>query len=195
MGQITTGLKRALFGAVITAETAGKTGSLKYIPDVANAMVQVGYTNEGSSTFDQAEPETTSFYAEEIDQPVDESSKLGEITYTFELMNPDIDSIKELFGGNISYSTGAVAGEVDDDAVIGVSGTFQKIEKSVYLEPKQGFKHIVIPRASVKARFNGAMQKSGLFMITVVVTPLPLTLANGTTLDIVYITGNSEKPA
>jgi hypothetical protein len=195
MAQITTGLKICKFGDLITAETAGKTGALKYIPDVATGMVQLGLTNEGSSTFDQAEPETTSFFAEEIDQPVDESSKLGEITYTFELMNPDLDAISELFGGSITYSSGAVAGAVDENAVIGISGTFEKVEKSVYLEPKQGFKNIVIPRASIKARFNGAMQKAGLFMLTVVVTPLQLTLANGTALDIVYITGKSEKPA
>ncbi|MDI9863958.1 hypothetical protein QM480_06465 [Flectobacillus sp. DC10W] len=190
---VTIGLEKVLFGEVLTAKNSGaSTKDLQWIP-MESAMRQLGLTNEGSAVFDQADPDTTDFKVEEQDTPIYSVNTQGKVTFTMEIADPSLDTIKETVGGEITYSSGIADGALDNDAVIEVSGSFIEIRRSVLIKPKVGFKRIVIPNGLVSAKLTGQVTKTGLFLVTVVVTPTKLTIGSETS-GIYFIAGKSIKP-
>lgn len=191
---VTIGLEKILFAPVITAKNSSATKKdLQWIPN-ESAMYQLGLTNEGSAVFDQADPDTTDFKVEEQDTPIYSVNTQGKVTFTMEIADPSLDTIKEAIGGNITYGSGTSASQLDEEAVIEISGSFEEIRRAVLIKPKVGFKRIVIPNGLVSAKLTGQVSKTGLFLVTVVVTPTKLTIGNETS-GIYYIAGKSVKPA
>jgi hypothetical protein len=133
-------------------------------------LAQLGYTNQDSCTLTQEDPETTDFYAEEQDDPVVSFSKAGKTTFSFSIMNPDVNVLAALLGGTIVEAEGK-------EPVWNAPATMPDIEKSVKITPKQGLV-FEIPRMKIAAKINGQFSKSNVFVIDVAGTVLQPAKAN-----------------
>ncbi len=137
----------------------GKTGE----PASATAaFTETGYTAfgltyEDTAKMSQEDGEETEFYAEELDDPVETIEKAGKTIFTFSIMNPDLAVLKRLFGGEIATNVWAYP---DASA---------QIEESLIILPRKGLKFSV-PRAKIKAKFNGEFSKKGLLLLEVTAT-------------------------
>lgn len=118
-----------------------------------------GLTYEDTAKMAQEDGESTEFYAEEEDDAIDEISKSGKITFSFSIMNPTLECLKRLFGGDIASDIWAYP---DAEA---------QVEESLIILPKKGLK-FQVPRAKLKAKFNGEFSKKGLLLIEVTATVL-----------------------
>lgn len=135
----------------------GKSGE----PTAGN-FSETGYTRYGLTYQDtakmaQEEGESTEFYSEEEDDPIDEITKAGKITFSFSIMNPTLEVLKRLFGGEIASDIWAYP---DAEA---------SIEESLIILPKKGLK-FQAPRTKLKAKFNGEFSKKGLLLLEVTAT-------------------------
>jgi len=113
-----------------------------------------GLTYEDTCTMSQDDPETTEFYAEEEDDPVEIMEKQGKITFAFSIMNPELETLKRLFGGEIASDVYAYP-----DAV-------STVEESVIILPRKGLK-FQVPRMKLTAKINGEFSKKGLLLVEV----------------------------
>ena len=118
-----------------------------------------GLTYEDTAKMAQEDGEETEFYAEEEDDPIEVTEKAGKITFNFSIMNPELDTLKRLFGGDVASDVWAYP-----DAVA-------TCEESLIIKPKKGLK-FQVPRAKVKAKFNGDFSKKGLLLLEVTATVL-----------------------
>lgn len=130
---------------------------------MGSPLAQIGYTAEGSCTIETADPELTDFFAEEQDEPVHTASKMAVTTITFQLAAPDLAQCESVFGGNIT-GTGSAA-------VWNYPSSFETIEKSVKITPKEGL-IFSIPRAKITAKFTGQFGRSETLKVEVVITVL-----------------------
>lgn len=131
------------------------------------SLAPLGLTNEGSCKLNQADPDTTNFFAEEQDSAVFSFSKAGATTVTFQILNPDTATLKAVFGGSIGVAT------VNSKQVStwNMPASVPTIEQTVQITPQQGMV-VIIPRGLVTAKLNGELAKKNLFMIDVTVTAL-----------------------
>lgn len=72
-------------------------------------------------------------------------------------MNPTLECLKRLFGGEVATDVWAYP---DAEA---------QVEESLIILPKKGLK-FQVPRAKLKAKFNGEFSKKGLLLIEVTAT-------------------------
>ncbi len=72
-------------------------------------------------------------------------------------MNPDLNTLKRLFGGEIATNIWAYP----DVAA--------NVEESLIILPRKGLK-FQVPRAKIKAKFNGEFSKKGLLLLEVTAT-------------------------
>ena len=126
-------------------------------------LEQLGYTLQDSCSMTQEDPQSSEFFAEEVDDPVLSIDRGGKTTFNFSIMNPDPIVLKKLLGG---------------EAVWNAPNTMPVIEKSVKITPKQGLE-FSIPRMKLVAKINGQFSRSNVFVIEVVGTVLVPT--DGTT--------------
>ncbi|TFU95263.1 hypothetical protein E4T81_01675 [Barnesiella sp. WM24] len=139
----------------------GKTGE----PANATAtFTETGYTTFGltyqdTAKMSQEDGEETEFYAEEIDDPVEVMGKEGKTIFNFSIMNPDLTTLKRLFGGEVASNVWAYP-----DAST-------QIEESLIILPRKGLKFSV-PRAKIKAKLNGEFSKKGLLLVEVTATAM-----------------------
>lgn len=138
----TLGLSEILFGEI--AEDGG----------MGTSLAAIGYTKEDSCTFEQDDPEDTEFMAEEVEDPVYILSKAGKINFAFELMNPSLDVIKDLFGGDIA------------DGKWNAPDKLVNCEKSVKLVSDQGY-DFEIPRMKLTPKIVGGFSKTGMMTISI----------------------------
>lgn len=113
-----------------------------------------GLTYEDTCTMSQDDPETTEFYAEEEDDPVEITEKQGKITFAFSIMNPDLDTLKRFFGGEVASD------------IYAYPDTVATIEESVIILPRKGLK-FQVPRMKLNAKINGEFSKKGLLLLEV----------------------------
>ena len=118
-----------------------------------------GLTYEDTCTMSQDDPETTEFYAEEENDPIEITEKQGKITFAFSIMNPELDTLKRLFGGTVATD------------VYEYPDTVSTVEESVIIVPKKGLK-FQIPRMKLVSKINGEFSKKGLLLIEVTGTVL-----------------------
>lgn len=118
-----------------------------------------GLTYQDTCTMQQEDPETTEFYAEEEDDPIEISERQGKIVFKFSIMNPTLDTLTRLFGGTTASSIYA------HPDVVG------NVEESLIIVPKKGLK-FQIPRAKLVSKINGEFSKKGLFLVDVTATVL-----------------------
>lgn len=105
----------------------------------AQAATSLGLTYQDSCTVSQDDPETTEFYAEEEDDPIEITERPGAIRATFQIMDP----------------TAALAQK---------AGTSE--EGVLTIKPKKGLQ-ITFNRAKVSYKLDGQYGRGGLFLITV----------------------------
>ena len=122
MAQITIGLASIKVADILADGGTGTT------------FAPLGYTYENTCKFTEADPETTSFFAEEVDDALDTSEKPGETKLNFSIANPDVDTLVAVFGGTKNGSTW----EAPDNK--------PTIEKSIEVTPKKGFEVYHLPR-------------------------------------------------
>lgn len=119
----------------------------------------LGYTYENTCKFTEADPEETSFFVEEVDDPVETSSKAGDTKLNFSIANPDVDTLVSVFGGTKNGSSW----EAPDSKAT--------IEKSLKITPKKGLV-FTICRVNLVAKLNADFSRKGLFLIEVACTVL-----------------------
>jgi hypothetical protein len=139
------------------------------IGDIANdggmgtSLDVLGQTLQGTCNISQDDPETTEFFAEELDDPVVSISKRGKTTLTFSIMNPDVQVLQKALGGTVSGSGDAAKWSSPTQIPI--------IEKSVKVTPQQGL-IFEFPRVKIVAKINGAFSRDNIFVIEVTGTAL-----------------------
>ena len=133
-----------------------EVGDIAEDGDMGTNLAALGYTAEDSCTFEQDDPSDTEFYAEEVDDPVVIISKNGKINMGFDIMNPSLEVLKDLFGGTIDTAAGTWSAP---DKIL-------SIEKSVKITPDQGFIY-KIPRMKLTPKIVGGFSKTGMGKITI----------------------------
>ena len=131
-----------------------------------------GLTYEDTCKMSQDDPETTEFYAEEEDDPVESIEKQGKITFAFSIMNPDLTTLTRLFGGTVASN------------IYAYPDTVATVEESVIIKPKKGLK-FQVPRMKLVSKINGEFSKKGLLLIEVTGTVMK---PNTTGLKKLYVT-------
>jgi len=132
----------------------GKQGESTKLDFVETDYKVFGLTYEDTCKMSQEDPETTEFYAEEEDDPVETIEKQGKITFTFSIMNPDLDTLKRLFGGEVASDVWSYPDVVNS------------VEESVIIIPRKGLK-FQVPRMKLTSKINGEFSKKGLLLIEV----------------------------
>jgi hypothetical protein len=151
MPQINNGINKVEFGPKGVGDTMG------------TALTVLGFTAEDSFKINQSDAETTDFFAEEIDLPAFTSTKAGEMSFTFTVMNPDPATLVRMMGGT---TTGTGATSVYTAPLV-----LPIIEQSMKVTPKIGF-GFNIPRGLVTAKFTDSMGRNALLGIEVTVKVL-----------------------
>lgn len=146
---VTLGLSKILGKA--GEPTAGDFAEEGYTP--------FGLTYEDTCKMSQDDPETTEFYAEEEDDPVEITEKQGKIIFAFSIMNPDITTLTRLFGGTVASD------------VYAYPDTVNTVEESVIIKPRKGLM-FQVPRMKLVSKINGEFSKKGLLLIEVTGTVL-----------------------
>lgn len=126
------------------------------------AWTTYGYTLEDSCSITEDDPETTEFYVEETDTPLDSSEKAGKQVLTFQIADPDATALVAFLGG--TKTTGP-------PEVWEAPATKPSIELSLKVTPTKG-KILTIPRAKIVAKYDGAYSKKELKTLTVKATVL-----------------------
>ncbi len=127
----------------------------------ANALASLGLTYQDSCSVSQDDPETTSFYAEEEDDPIEITERPGAIRASFQVMDP----------------TAALAAK---------AGTSE--EGVLKITPKKGLS-ITFNRAKISYKLDGQYGRGGLFLVTVNAIALKPTTGNKITVAAVANNG------
>lgn len=137
----------------------GKAGE----PAGANEIFkETNYTRYGNTYQDTAkmnmEDDTvTEFFSEEEDEAVDEIIEAGKINFDFSIMDPDLATLKRLFGGEVAADVWSYP---DAKATI---------EESVIVKSRKGLAFHV-PRGLIKAKLTGDFSKKSLLLLQCTVT-------------------------
>lgn len=116
-----------------------------------------GLTYQDTAKMTMEDGEETEFYSEENDDPEEIISKAGKTIFSFSVMNPDLDTLKRLFGGEVASDIYAYPDVTAD------------IEESLIIVPRKGLK-FQVPRAKIKAKLTGEFSKKGLLLLEVTAT-------------------------
>lgn len=135
----------------------GKEGEPTTADFTETGYTAFGLTYQDTAKMSQEDGEETEFYAEEEDDPIETIEKAGKTIFTFSIMNPGLNTLKRLFGGEIATNIWAHPD---------VAAT---IEESLIILPRKGLK-FQVPRAKIKAKFNGEFSKKGLLLLEVTAT-------------------------
>lgn len=149
MSKVTLGLSKIL----------GKAGEPTTCDFSETGYSAFGLTYQDTAKMTMEDGEETEFYAEEEDDPIDTITKAGKTSFTFSIMNPTVECLKRLFGGEVTSNVWAYPDQVAE------------IEESLIILPKKGLK-FQVPRAKIKAKINGEFSKKGLLLIEVTATVL-----------------------
>lgn len=90
------------FSNIGTFQDIGQARRTTKLDFAETGYTAFGLTYEDTCKMSQEDPETTEFYAEEEDDPVETIEKQGKITFTFSIMNPELETLKRLFGGEVA---------------------------------------------------------------------------------------------
>lgn len=141
----------------VTLGLSAILGSTTELSSAANAFKETGYTRFGltyqdTATMNTEDGETTEFYAEEEDDPIDDITKPSKTTFNFSIMDPDLNTLKRLFGGEIATDVYAYP-----DVVV-------ECVESLIIKPLKGLA-FHLTRAKIKAKINGEFSKKGLLLV------------------------------
>jgi hypothetical protein len=145
-----------------------KIGNIATDGGMGSSLAQLGLTYQDTCKMSQDDPETTDFYAEEVDDPVFSVSKAGKITFAFSIMNPELATLQKTMGGTVTGTGDAARWSPPD--------TMPIIEQSVRITPNYGIA-FDIPRMKIAAKINSEFSKKGILLIEVTGTVLVPTKA------------------
>lgn len=135
-----------------------KLGAIATDGGMATALAPLGQTAEDTCKIEFGDAEETPFYVEEQDAPIYIERKQGDIDISFSIYEYDLETIKEVFGGEITGSGG--------NKVYKAPATAVNIEKSLEITPKKG--HILsFPRVSITAKFSADIGKKNLMALEI----------------------------
>jgi hypothetical protein len=160
MSQITIGLAEIGIGEIATDGGMGTT------------LAPWGYTEQDSCVFTIEDPDITDFIPEEIDDAIHSQEIPGAKTLAFTLMDPDVDTLEAVTGGEV-VTTGTAPNEVD---TFHAPASSVNIERSIKVTTKQGL-CLEITRAKITYSMDSAFSKNGLFTIKVMAKVLKPTKA------------------
>lgn len=140
--------------------TSIEAGDLAADKGRATVWSTLGYTAQDSCSLDQDDPTTTEIYAEEVDDPIYQSKKGGNRKVNFDILNPELTTLKKLCGGSIN-----------SDGEYEAQGSLPDIEQSLKLTLTTG-QVIIYPRVSIAAKFSGTIGKSDALKLSVTGTIL-----------------------
>lgn len=146
----------------VTLGLSAILGSSTELTKAADAFKTSGYTRYGltyqdTCNMNMEDGESTEFFAEEEDDAIDEIEKQGKTTFNFQIMDPDLNTIKRLFGGEVASDVYAYP---DAKATI---------EESLQIYPRKGL-CFHVTRGRIKAKLTGEFSKKGLLVIDCSVT-------------------------
>lgn len=145
--KVTIGISEILLGDI--AEDGG----------MGQALTKLGDTKEGSCKINFSEAEKTEFKVEEYDDPYYVMHKSGKIEIQFQVMNPTLEAIKRVFGG-----------EIEGD-IYKAPNQHVTIEKSLKIVPQSGL-GFEFPRVTLSGRFDGEYGRSNILGLDVTATVL-----------------------
>lgn len=132
-----------------------------------SSKAALGYTYQDTCKMTQEDPETTDFYAEEVEDPVVSTSRSGKTTFEFSLMDPSPETMVQLMGG----TAGKSSTEKTDNDKWDAPDKAPNIEQAITITPEQGLK-FDIARAKINAKINAEFSKKGILLIDVKATVL-----------------------
>lgn len=135
---------------------------------MGTVLAALGYTLEGTAQINMDDPTETEFTVEEVDTPIYVASQAGKVRISFQVANPDEDTLVKVFGGT-KTGTGAAA-------VYSYPLTPVVIEQSIKFTPVKGI-GLNIPRAKITAKFTSALGRTALLGVEVTGTVLQPTKA------------------
>lgn len=144
MSKVTLGLS-AILGS--TKEPASASDAFK-----ETNFTRFGLTYQDTATMTTEDGETTEFYAEEEDDPIDDITKPGKTSFNFSIMDPSLEVLQRLFGGEIAADVYAYPDQVAECV------------ESLIIKPRKGLA-FHLSRAKIKAKINGEFSKKGLLLV------------------------------
>lgn len=139
------------------AAILGKQGEPAAADFAETGYTKFGLTYEDTAKMSQEDGETTEFYAEEEDDPIEEITKAGKITFSWSIMNPEPTVLQRVMGGTAASN------------VWSAPGTAESVEESLIIKPRKGL-CFLIPRARINAKLNGEFSKKGLMLVEMTAT-------------------------
>lgn len=145
--------------------------SIEYAPIPADGSLATtgwktfGYTAEGSCSFSTEDGDKTEIMVEEIDTPVFVDAKPGKQTFEFAVADPGLETLKELFGGEIKTTGGKEAWHHPRSV--------ENKEVALRVTSRRGLT-FEVARALLSPKLNGSFARGELFKVEVsaqVLTP------------------------
>lgn len=126
---------------------------------MGTSLSQLGYTTEDTIKFNDEGGSEIDFPIEELDVPVYSITKAGNKTFSFQIANPDEDTLVAVFGGTKTGTGGATKWEAPL--------TQPTIIKSLRFTPQKGL-GFNFPKTKLSARWTSDIGKNHLLGIEVV---------------------------
>lgn len=145
-----------------------KIGDIAVDGGMSTSLSALGITSEGTAILEQAEPETTEFYSEELDDPIEIVDKLGKTTLKWAITDFTPANMVKVLGGTVNGVAPADTWEAPSVAA--------NIEKSISIETTKGLL-IEIVRAKISARINMNLGKKNIGLVEITATVLTPTKA------------------
>ncbi|MBW6491954.1 MAG: hypothetical protein K0B15_12255 [Lentimicrobium sp.] len=140
-----------------------KVGEIAVDGGMGTTLAALGLTFEGTATLTQEDPEVTSFYAEENDDPVELMSARGDTKLEFAIMDFTPSVMAEVLGGTVTGTGEASVWNAPDNLPV--------IEQSIEIVTKKNVR-IQIPRAKIDAKIDMNLGKKEMSLIRIVATVL-----------------------
>ncbi len=148
-----------------------KMGAIAGDGDMGTSLVAIGDTVLDTAEMTTEEGTVTEFSIEESDSPVlSINTEPDSIVFAWSTYANDAATLAKLFGGTVTPAAGGV-GELWE-----MPDAIPEIEQSLEIEWKKGG-FMRIPRARIKAAFQGSFKKSALSQINITATVLQPTKA------------------
>lgn len=143
-GQINIGAAKIEIGDPATDGGMGQT------------LAALGLTTKDTIRFINEKGSETEFLAEEIDPPIYVSKRAGSKTFTFQVANPDLDTLVKVFGGTKDTTTNSWQAPITEPIII----------KSLKFTPKKGM-GFEFPKTQLSATWTSEIGKDKLMGIDV----------------------------
>lgn len=160
---VSLGLAKVEFGEV------DPTGGMQ------STLTQMGYTYKDSFTQNVADPDITEYKVEEVDTPLEVEGELGEVSFEWEILNPNVTEMAATAGGTATAA----------DNKWQSPKAWSAVEKAFKFTPKKGYA-ISVPRASVIAYTVGGFKKGDPMRWHIKATVLQIDVTSGS--------GTAESP-